>query len=326
LRDIGKQEAQVLAARDVIAKANPDILVLADFDYDAELKALKAFAGLLADKTKPYPYAFARRPNTGWATGLDMDGDGRLGTPRDAQGFGYYAGQGGLAVLSRLPFDEAGLQDFSALLWRDFPEALLPTHADGAPFPSEDALAAQRLSHTAHWSLPVTLPKGPLTLLISQATPPVFDGEEDRNGKRNHDENALWLHHIEGRLGTPPAGPFILVFGANLDPADGTGRRAIMKRLLAHPKLQDPRPESEGAALEATPAHLGDPALDTADWSEPTNDTVGPGNMRVDFVLPSADINVTNAGVYWPARPSSGHALALAASRHRLVWVDIKLP
>ena len=201
----------------MITRTDPDILVLSDFDYDAELSALRAFADLLAETAAPYPYAFARRPNTGWATGLDMDGDGRLGGPCDSQGFGYFAGQGGLAVLSRFPIDEPHLQDFSALLWRDFPEALLPTHASGAPFPSDAALAAQRLSTTAHWSLPVTLSSGPLTLLISQATPPVFDGAEDRNGKRNHDENALWLHHIEGRLGTPPSGPFVLAFGANLD-------------------------------------------------------------------------------------------------------------
>ena len=163
-------------------------------------------------------------------------------------------------------------------------------------------------------------------MLISQATPPVFDGAEDRNGKRNHDENALWLHHIEGRLGTPPAGPFVLAFGANLDPADGAGRREVMQALLAHPKLQDPLPKNKGAAAAATPAHLGDPELDTADWAEPTAHTFGPGNMRVDFLLPSADVTVTDAGVFWPALPSSDHALALAASRHRLVWTDIRLP
>lgn len=326
MRDISREEAQVLAARDVIAQISPDILVLSDFDYDAELAALRAFAELLADKSEPYPFAFARRPNTGWATGLDMDGDGRLGTPRDAQGFGYFAGQGGLAVLSRFPIDEAALQDFSALLWRDFPDALLPTYASGAPFPSEEALAAQRLSTTAHWSLPVTLPNGPLTLLTSQATPPVFDGAEDQNGKRNHDENALWLHHIEGRLGTPPAGPFVLAFGANLDPADGAGRRGVMQTLLTHPTLQDPLPKSEGAAMEATPNHIGDPALDTADWTEHTEEKFGPGNMRVDFLLPSFEVAVTNAGVFWPVPSASGHALALAASRHRLVWADLSLP
>jgi hypothetical protein len=48
--------------------------------------------------------------------------------------------------------------------------------------------------------------------------------------------------------------------------------------------------------------------------------------MRVDFLLPSADVTVSDAGVFWPAPTSADHALALAASRHRLVWIDIKLP
>jgi len=326
LRDIRREEAQVRAARDVIQTINPDILIISDFDYDAELAALTAFAKLLAKAGAPYPHRFARRPNTGWATGLDMDGDGKRGTARDAQGFGAFAGQGGLAILSRYPFDEAGLQDFSALLWRDAPEALLPTHADGAPFPSKEALAVQRLSTTAHWALPVAIERKTLTLLVSQATPPVFDGDEDRNGKRNHDENALWLHHIEGRFGTPPSGPFVLALGSNLDPADGAGHRGAMHALLTHPKLQDPRPKSAGGRLAATPNQLGDPALDTADWREPTAEQFGPGNMRVDFVLPSAEITVTDAGVFWPAPEQTGHALALAASRHRLVWVDLALP
>ena len=98
--------------------------------------------------------------------------------------------------------------------------------------------------------------------------------------------------------------------------------KSTLKRKL----FQDPRPKSQGAASAATPAHLGDPALDTADWAEPTADTFGPGNMRVDFLLPSADVTVSDAGVFWPAPTSADHALALAASRHRLVWIDIKLP
>ena len=321
LRDIVRKETQIIAARDVIADVNPDILVLSDFDYDADGRALTAFAATLAKAGADYPHQFARRPNTGWATGLDMDGDGRLGTPRDAQGFGYFAGQGGLAVLSRFPFENTGLQDFSAMLWRDFPAAQLPEHPNGTPFPSSVAQAAQRLSSTAHWSLPVKIDTRKLTLLISQATPPVFDGPEDRNGKRNHDENALWLTHINGHLGTPPAAPFLLAIGSNLDPADGDGQRQIMQALLNHPKLQDPRPSSQGGVAAANPAHQGDPALDTADWREPA-----PGNMRVDFLLPSSDITVTDAGVFWPAPGQPGHALALAASRHRLVWLDLRLP
>ncbi len=55
-------------------------------------------------------------PNTGVATGLDLDGDGHLGGPGDAQGLGAFAGQGGMALMSRLPIDTARTRDFTALL------------------------------------------------------------------------------------------------------------------------------------------------------------------------------------------------------------------
>ena len=44
--------------------------------------------------------------------------------------------------------------------------------------------------------------------------------------------------------------------------------------------------------------------------------------MRVDYLLPSRDLQVIAAGVNWPDSPE---AAAAKASRHRLVWVDIAL-
>ena len=32
--------------------------------------------------------------------------------------------------------------------------------------------------------------------LVSHPTPPVFDGPEDRNGRRNHDEIRLWADYV----------------------------------------------------------------------------------------------------------------------------------
>ena len=69
--------------------------------------------------------------------------------------------------------------------------------------------------------------------------------------------------------------------------------------------------------------HDGDPALDTADWRD---DGQGPGNLRVDYVLPSADLEVTAAGVFWPAAGEPLADAAATASAHRLVWVDLVLP
>lgn len=305
------------------------MLLLTSVDYDHDLVALSALADAVAAEGADYPYRFALRPNTGRATGLDLDNDGRLGGPGDAQGFGWFAGQGGMAILSRLPILGAEARDFSALLWRDLPGALLP-EAGGAPFPSAEAQAIQRLSTTGHWAVPVALPGGGrLTLLAWHAAPPVFDGPEDRNGRRNHDEAAFWTALLDGRLAeAPPAPPFVLLGDANLDPADGDGRPAALTTLLADPRLQDPAPASPGGAAAAAAqgganlGHRGPSALDTADWPD---DPAGPGNLRVDYVLPSADLTVAAAGVVWPVAGEPLAAEAAAASRHRLVWVDLVL-
>jgi len=313
LRDIRSgQDAQIAAVIATLADLNADILVLTDVDFDHDLVALSALVDGLATAGAPYPYRFAKRPNTGMATGLDLDKDGRLGGPRDAQGFGYFAGQGGVAVLSRLPFDEAGFRDFSGFLWQDLPGHLIGDSLDDAAKP------IQRLSTTAHWDLPVVLPnKQQLHLLIWHATPPVFDGPKDRNGRRNHDETAFWLALLDGALPMPPPqAPFVILGDANLDPADGDGRNNAIKALLADPRIQDPAPK--GTHGRGEPAQKGDPALDTALYDF--------GGLRVDFVLPSADLRVLQAGVVWPATDTPNAETLARASRHRPVWVDVALP
>ncbi|SHJ03390.1 endonuclease/exonuclease/phosphatase family protein [Wenxinia saemankumensis] len=319
LRDLlGGEDAQMQAALDVIAAAAPDILLLTDTDWDEGGAGLAALSAALAERGLALPHVVSPRPNSGMATGLDMDGDGRTGTPRDAQGYGRFAGDGAPALLSRWEIDTAGLRDFTGLLWRDLPGATLPV-PDGAPFPSEGAQAVQRLSSTAHWVVPVRAPGGPVAIAAFSATPPVFDGAEDRNGLRNADEVRLWQLWLDGVLGAPPDGPVAILGNAQLDPEDGEGRREAIRALLAHPRLQDPAPQSGGGAGAADPDQRGDPSLDTAEWD-------GPGNLRVSYVLPSRDWIVTESGVLWPPPGDPLAEAVAAAGPHRLVWVDLARP
>ena len=326
LRDIlTGEDPAVLAVQEVLAHADPDIVLLTGIDWDLGLAAVRAL-------TEPldYPHLFGLRPNSGMPTGRDMDGDGRLGGPRDAQGYGWFSGQGGMALLSRVPVDAAGVRSFSEVPWRDLPYAQLPK-IGGAPFPSEEALAVQRLSSVAHWDVPVVLPSGErLHLLTFAATTPVFDGPEDRNGLRNHDEVMFWTQYLNGALDwSPPKGPVIVLGNANLDPVDGHGRREAVLGLLSHPRLQDPEPRSAGgtAAAEAqggvNARHSGPPEMDTADW----RDENGPGNLRVSYVLPDRRLQVTGSGVFWPAPEDPLHRLVSGEGlpRHRLVWVDVEI-
>ncbi|MEM9139888.1 MAG: endonuclease/exonuclease/phosphatase family protein, partial [Pseudomonadota bacterium] len=80
----------------------------------------------------------------------------------------------------------------------------------------------------------------------------------------------------------------------------------------------DPLPNSAGAA------EVGDPT-DTADWPEAN----GPGNLRVDYVLPSRGLKLRGSGVFWPrssdplARLVGTKGRNQISSDHRLVWIDI---
>ncbi|MEM9756355.1 MAG: endonuclease/exonuclease/phosphatase family protein, partial [Pseudomonadota bacterium] len=80
--------------------------------------------------------------------------------------------------------------------------------------------------------------------------------------------------------------------------------RDTLLPLLAHPRLQDPRPERPGGGTE------------TVDWADPT-----PGDLRVDYVLPAAELRVVDAGVHWPLVDGE----AALASAHRIVWVDVEI-
>ena len=305
LRDIARgDDPQINAVLQIIKHANPDVLALQGFDYDLTGAALSLFA-----QQSGYPFSFTSQPNTGMATGLDMNGDGRLGGPRDAQGYGAFSGQGGMALLSKFPILQDQVQDLSEMLWREAPTPLLPT-LNGGPFPSPQAQAVQRLSSTGHWVVPLSTPIGEFHLLMFHATPPVFDGDEDFNGKRNHDEIALWQHFLDGAVGETISSAFVIAGDANLDPHAGEGRRSAIQNLLSDTRIQDPEPRGHSANRDT----------DTVDWSEPA-----PGNMRVDYLLPSSHWRILDSGVVWPAPDDPLFEFAAKASRHHLVWLDLEL-
>lgn len=335
LRDLMRAEdRQIAGVVEILTLVRPDILVLNEIDHDRDGRALAALAGLLAEAGLDYPHRFTAPVNTGEPSGLDLDGDGRLHGPGDAFGFGFFPGQYGMAVLSRLKLGPA--RSFRLLRWADLPGADMPMRADGTPFPSAEAHAAMRLSSKGHWDVAVETPGGPLHLLVSHPTPPVFDDEHDLNGRRNADEIRFWSLYVAGIAFPDDAGvtapiadaPFVLAGDLNSDPVDGDSRKEAIRALLALPALQDPEPRSPGGPAVADTGtnreHRGDPALDTGDFRDDI-----PGNLRVDYVLPSAGLEVTGAGVFWPAPGEAHHALVAdrrASSDHRLVWVDVRMP
>ena len=332
-------DPQLEAITGIVQAVSPDVLVLNEVDHDAGGEAVRLLGQRLG-----YPYGLALESNTGVPSGLDLDGDGRADHPpgsraygNDAFGYGTHEGQYGLAVLSRLPLDEAGVRTWRAALWRDAPG---PRPPEG--FYPAGAADVLRLSSKTHAVVPVRTEDGPLHLVLAHPTPPGFDGPEDRNGRRNAAEIAL-LHALvdpgapvppddAGRAGGLPEGvPFVIAGDLNADPEDGDAY-GVMRALLADPRVTDPQPRSAGgpaasaAQGEANAGQSGDPGLDTADFSDGQV-----GNLRVDYVLPSATLGVRGAGVFWPAEGEAGYDLVgsgwpVVSSDHRLVWVDVALP
>ena len=335
----GKPKPAALAAVAAIRAARPDVLVLHRFDHDPRGRALDAFAALLAagEGGIDYPHRFAAPVNAGRPSGLDLDGDTLRMGPGDALGWGRFPGHGGMAILSRLPLDAAGARSFRRFLWRDLPGADLPARPDGSPHFGAAALEVLPLSSRSHWDVAVILPDGGrLHLLTAHPTPPLYDGPERLNRRRNADELRFWAAYLDGtafaddagRVAAAPDAPLVLLGDFGLDPFDGSGDGGAIAALLAHPRLTDPRPASAGAAEAAAvqgganARHRGPPALDTADF----RDDRGPGNLRTTYVLPGRGLEVLDAGVLWPAAEDPLAAVLAAGSPHRLVWVDLAPP
>ncbi len=306
-------DPQVAAVAGVISAADADVLLLQGVDWDLHGAGLVALAEVLAAAGAAYPHRLALAPNAGLATGLDLDGDGRLGRAADAQGWGAFTGAGGMALLSRLPV--AGVTDLSALLWAELPFAALPEGMTPA------VRAIQRLSSQGHWDVALDLPSGDrLHLLAWHAAPPIPDGPADRNIRRGGDEALLWAAYLDGSLALrPPDGPVVVTGIGNIDPVDGDGRHEAIATLLDHPRLVDPAPTGPGGAAMADAGHRGDPGRDTASFPD------GPGNLRVSYILPDRRLTVVGAGILWPAPDAPLSDTVAAASRHRLVWVDVVL-
>lgn len=286
------------AVVDTIIQHEPDVLILQGVDYDHRAIAAHALSQLLDEQGLDLPHVYMPPTNTGLPTGIDIDGDGRSDGPRDAQGYGRFLGQASIAVLSRFPVAKHRVQSFHELLWADVADIeglkdLLPA----------EAIPLQRLASVSMAAIPITLPEQELWLLALHATPPVFDGPEDRNGHRNAAENTFWLRFLSGDFGSN-IGEFFLIGGQlNVDPSAGEGHRKALARVLNDPQLQDP----------------------FSNWPTVDRHTVTykrVGKLRVSYLLPSVSLRVADLGMSADERPEGDTKL----SRHRLLWADVELP
>ena len=345
----GSAQPDVIA--EIIQRVRPDVVLINEFDYDAAGLAAAGFQdnylSVPHGDAKPivYQHRFVAPSNTGIPSGVDLDNDGTIGGPNDAFGFGFFPGQYGMVVYSKYPIDHAGVRTFQNFLWKDMPDALLPIDPDsGEGWYTDEELEVIRLSSKSHWDIPLRVGARTVHFLVSHPTPPVFDGDEDRNGTRNHDEIRFWADYVTqnrsgyiyddaGNVGgIVPGDPFVIAGDLNADPYDGDSTGDAVWQLLDHPRINGKYvPTSEGAVEQAlaqggaNDLHVGDPAHDTADFSD-----FAPGNLRADYVLPSKQLKVSDGGVFWPLSDDPLFALVgtfpFPSSDHRLVWLDLGIP
>jgi endonuclease/exonuclease/phosphatase family metal-dependent hydrolase len=329
---------------EILQRVRPDIVLLNEFDYDPGIDAAGLFNRNYLGKAQrgrqpiAYPYHYRAPVNTGIDSGLDLDRDGKTGGPGDAWGFGHFPGQYGMLILSRFPLVEDKTRTLQDFRWARMPGALRPVMENGEPFHPDEIWAQLRLSSKSHWDVVFDVGGHELHLLAHHPTPPVFDGPEDRNGRRNFDEIRLWRDYTDpqgapyivddnGKAGgLEPGARFVIAGDFNADPFDGDSVENAIGQLLEAPWINSSYAPSSTGAIDAAREQggingqqAGDPAYDTADFNDRYT-----GNLRLDYLLPSAGLNILGGAVFWPAYGLEAHDPS-GVSDHRLVWLDIEL-
>jgi 3-phytase/alkaline phosphatase D len=217
-----------------------------------------------------------------------------------------------------------------------------------ADFYSSEEINALRLSSKNHVDVTVQINGQEVHFLTAHPTPPVFDGTEDRNGKRNHDEIRFWNDYIAGESyiyddhggmgGLPNGAMFVIAGDYNADPNDGDAYDFAIRQFLENPSINTSLTPSSAGGAESplhqngiNPSHISPPSHDTADFAD-----TAPGNLRADYVLPSMNLPLMGGGVFWPTSDSIDFPLVgtfgnpnlfsgFPTSDHRAVWVDVNV-
>jgi Endonuclease/Exonuclease/phosphatase family len=342
---------QIQKVAQIIQTVRPDVLLINEFDYDSTGNSAalfqRNFLSVSQGGQKPIEYRFTYvvPSNTGIATEVDMDGNGKVvttpgeaGYAADAHGWGEFPGRYAFVMFSQYPIDRDDIRTLQTLKWGELPENRMPDTYYGAA-----QRGVMRLSSKNHVDVPIRVRGKTIHVIAAHPTPPVFDGPEDRNGLRNFDEIKLLKNMIERTTfvdsdggptwtqGKPDVSvrrePFVVMGDLNADPNDGESVEGAINQLLNHPLIDTTFvPTSTGgeeAAREqggVSQNHKTPAASDTADW----RDDRGSGNLRVDYVLPSKGLRIKGGGVFWPEK-ADPNAKLIDASDHRLVWLDVRL-
>lgn len=341
-------DKQLQAAAQIIQKIKPDILIINELDHD--YKSVSQGLGLncfrfqeaylkRGDEGITYPHVFAAPCNTGIPTGLDLNNDGVVSDEQnvgsrnygtDCFGFGTYPGQYAMGLYSKYPIDTNQVRTFQKILWKDLSGNHMPPD-----YYDDKAVQIFRLSSKSHWDVPIIINGKKIHLFLSHPTPPSFDGDEDRNGRRNFDEIKFWVHYLADNQelyddknisgGFNGENSFLIAgdLNASMHSDSRYDDMVAIDQLLNHPKIND-----TGEWLVSKGGWEGREEGPPDYWERNTAKFGKDYRMRIDYLLPSQNIQIVDGGVYWPGsvEDENGHHLAETASDHRLIWLDIVVP
>ncbi len=329
----GMHPAARVLAETVQANA-PDVLVLTGISYDENEKIAETLnsqylaRGQNGQTGMQYSYTYTAPTNSGIDSGADLDGDGRVGGPADAIGYGNHPGERGMAVFSAHPIVQDEVRTFQEFLWEDMPENSIP---EGQFSNLEKSVL--RLPSTSMWDVPIEVPGEPghvhvvatdLNSSPRSARPDEARNEDQRRMVTDFVSGSAWyLYDDDGARGGLGAEDSFVIAGSLADeqelmtsPAEKVPE---LSTLLKSEVLQDPAPEA-----------VTDEPLPERDGDADPKATQGLSNgeaVRSSYVLPATALEVDGTGVFWPAEGEFGFDLVdpaeSASPSGRLVWLDI---
>ncbi|MEM4780106.1 MAG: endonuclease/exonuclease/phosphatase family protein [Halalkalicoccus sp.] len=348
----GERSEQLEAAAEVVQRTpEPDVLAVLELDnnfqsgertrrHNGEAFMREYLAVPQAPELEgvEYEYFYAPESNTGVPSGIDANKDGHAleqGTDfegsdpygEDAWGYGEYPGQYAMGIYSNYPIDVENVRTMRKLRWRDVPDNRIPTEEtveeladDEEPWGwlTDAEQRRFRVSSKTHADVPLQVGDETIHAILAHPTPPVFDGPENFNGRRNHGENKLLGDYVRGAEyvyddagcegGLAEGEPFVVLGDLNTEPGDEQTFDVLDEHVFPYVNTER-MPTSESGAAAGNERW-------TAQWE-----------AQVDYVLPSPAFDVVDSAVFWPDpdEEPERNELATRASDHFLVWSELDL-
>lgn len=318
-----------------------------------------------------YPFLESFATNTGLKSGMDLDNNGKIDdSPNDMFGFGYYHGHYAFGLMSKYQIDNSNIRTFQNFLWKDMKEndGITPVSIPkitanendnkipqgmktGDDWFTQDEWNKIRLSSKNHVDVPIKINNQTIHVLISHPTPPAFDTVTETNILRNRYEILFWKHYIENK-------EFIYDDNGKKGGIDGQNEKFVIMGDMNADNFQstnDPKTRigitdlisskyvnKEYAYGKWVPTSIGakEDVTSKGDYKynhEKPESRTSVFGLRVDWTLPSQNLNIYDTGVFWAGALEKGRLLfndkrigkygnsKEISSDHRLVWTSFKL-